>query len=520
MALGLTAAGLLAGCSTLKGAPDAVMNLVGPSTQSQVVGRYVDTTDVRQYYKLDAQRLNTQRLSYDGLSIPAGETRVNNLVDIPTLQVYLQGIVHRLAKAWPGEAPQFRVRLVDSYTFGPSADPYGNVFITLGTLENAGSEDEIAAMLGHEMSHVLLHHHDRMAAFQQQKDLMVKTATAVMLGTLAADTKVDRSSGNMKFISKDPKRTGGLISKTLIYTSLINSFSDNVWSTAWARTQEDQADLLGTDLMIRAGYAPRAASYSLQRLNDYQGKQAPLMTSFLDARQKAMKQSLEQFNINSFTQELSVLVNDGLTTSIQATTDYFKRAHMSALDRDEQLRHYMQREYRKERRTPVDTRSWVQVRASTPVKAALQGYWNAYQVTVALAQGDLKQADAYNHRALSSPVKDQPGVRRAAFNLHLAQGDKQQALKDLKSVKDWSLAGPDMYELMINYQLSQREPALALALISQAEQNLASQELFITEKVIANQQLKNEQQVQALLRQCEQYPVRKKSCEKLGPVKV
>jgi hypothetical protein len=271
--------------------------------------------------------------------------------------------------------------------------------------------------------------------------------------------------------------------------------------------------------MIRAGYAPRAASYSLQRLNDFQGKQKPLLGSFLSERKTAMQQSLEHFNLNSFTKELDVLINQGLTTSITATSEYFNRSHMSPMDRDEELRQYLQREYRQERRARVDTRSWPKVRDAAPVVAATQAYKDAYAATAALEQGKLSEADALNQRALSSPVKDQPGIRRTAFAVHIAQGKSAEALKDLESIKDWSLAGPSIYDLMIGYHLKRGDAQSALAMIDKAERNLGSEELFITEKLLANQQLKNAAQVQAVLSKCEQYPTRKESCKKLAPVK-
>lgn len=511
--------GLLSGCGTLKGAPDAVLNLVGPSTQSRLQGRYVDDAEVRQYYRLDAQRVSAQRLSYDGRSVPAGDTRQNNVVDIPMLQAYLQGIVNRLAKGWPGEAPPLQVRIVDSNIFGPSADAYGNVFVPLGMLESVESEDEIAAMLGHEISHVLLHHHDRMAAFKQQKDMVVGLATSVVVGSVVAGTGVDRSTGQMKFVSKDPLRTQNTISKTMIYGALINSFSENVWSTAWARTQEDQADLLGTDLMIRAGYAPRGASYSLERLNDYQGKQAPLLSSFLAERKSAMTESLTQLDLNRLTKELNAFVNGGLSTSLQAATGYFQRVHMSPLDRDAELRSYLQREYAQQRRARVDKRSWPKVRDAAPVAVALQAYRDANAVLVALAGNDLRAAEAANAKALASPVRDQPGIRRASFSLHLAQGRKQDAIKDLLAIKDWSLASPELYEFMVAYQLGQHEPSSALATIDKGERALGSQELFIMQKLQAHQQLKDTGQVESLLKQCEQYPSQRQSCQKLAPAK-
>ncbi|MGY4491853.1 M48 family metalloprotease [Pseudomonas sp. TE3610] len=519
VAAGLAAFTALNGCGTIKGAPDAVMNLVGPSTQSRLQQRYIETDEVHPFYKLDPQRVSTVRLSYDGRSIPADDIRESNVVDIPRLQTYLQGIVDKLVKGWPGEAPPLQVRIVDSNTFGPSADAYANVFVPLGMLENVESEDEIAAMLGHEISHVLLHHHDREAAFKQQQDMMVGLATSILLGSVVADTGVDRSTGQMKFVSKNPLRTQNTVGKTMIYTALINSFSENVWSTAWGRTQEDQADLLGTDLMIRAGYAPRGANYSLERLNDYQGKQAPLLSSFLDERKDAMKESLQALNVNRFSQELNVLINGGLNNGIKTATNYLQRAHMSPLSRDEELRKYLQREYPQQRRAHVDKRSWPKVRDAAPVASAMQAYRDANSVIVDLAKNDMRAAEAANAKALASAVRDQPGIRKASFTLHLAQGRKQEAMKDLQAIKDWSLASPEMYDYMITYHLAQRDPAAALATIDKGERTLGSQELFIAQKLQANLQLKDTGQVESLLKQCEQYPARRQTCKKLAPAK-
>ncbi|MGH8389258.1 MAG: M48 family metalloprotease [Pseudomonas sp.] len=515
--LALPLLAMLGGCQMLDGANKAALNLVGPSTQSRVQGHYLDQAEVREYYRLDPQQASQQRLSFDGRNVPASEIRQQNLVQIPELQVYLQGIVERLSKNWPGEAPKLQVRITDSYSFGPSADPFGTIFVPLGMLDNVKSEDEIAAMLGHEMSHVLLRHHDRRSALQKQKEIMTNLATAVVVAAAVADTGVDRNSGKLKLVSKDPIGTQKTIGNTVLYTGLVNSFSDNVWSTAWGRSQEDQADLLGTDLMIRAGYAPRAACISLQRLSDFQGKQDPLLGGFLTARQSALKESLQQFDLNQFSRELNIFINDGLSTTISATGQYFTRSHMSPIDRDEELRKYLQREYREQTRARMDRRSWPKVRDSANVRASLQGYKDAYAASAALEQKQPAQAQAFIARALASPVGNQPGVRRAAFTVHMDRGDSRAALADLKSISDWSLAGPSIYDLMISYHLKSNDPKAALSIIDKAERNLGSEELFITEKLLANRQLEADDQVRTVLRKCEQYPSRKQSCQKLVP---
>ncbi|RSC28261.1 M48 family metalloprotease [Pseudomonas parafulva] len=506
---------MLGGCNTLNGANDALQNLVGPSTQSRLDGRYVDHQDVRSYYRLDPQKTQQLRLSFDGRAIPADEIRQQNLVRIPALESYLQGIVNRLAKGWPGQAPNLQVRIVDSYAFGPSADPYGNLFVPLGMLDNVESEDEIAAMLGHEMSHVLLRHHDRRAAFQEQKQLLTNITTTVVIATVAKNTGRNKQTGAL--FSKDPAGTQKAIGNTVLYTSLANSFSDNVWSTAWGRTQEDQADLLGADLMIRAGYAPRASSVSLQRLEDFQGKQKPLLASFLQERQTAMTDSLKKLDLNRTTQELQTLLNQGLGTALNATGQYLTRSHMSPIQRDEELRQYLDREYQQQTQARVNRRTWPQVRDSATVQRSLQAYRDAYAATAALEQKKTREAEAFVSRALASPVGNQPGIRRAAFAVHSAQGNGRAALADLQGIQDWSLASPMVYDLIIGHHLRNRDPQAALGMIDKAEQNLGSEELFITEKLLASRQLKADDQVKQVLRKCEQYPSRKEGCRKLVP---
>src|SRR5690606_12017350 len=61
----------LPGCATLQGAPDAIINLAGKSTQSNFQGKYLEQEEVRRHFALDRQHGQNLRLSYDGRSLPA-----------------------------------------------------------------------------------------------------------------------------------------------------------------------------------------------------------------------------------------------------------------------------------------------------------------------------------------------------------------------------------------------------------------------------------------------------------------
>ncbi len=506
----------LNGCTTMQGAPDALINLAGRSTHEGFQGKYLAQQEVRSHFKLDPQHSRNLRLSYDGHNLPANETRQQNLVVIAPLQRYLQAIVDKLGKVWPGELPDLQVKVVDSYAFGPSADPYGNLFVPLGMLEGVESEDEIASMLAHEMSHVLLRHHDRRQAFDQQRQLLTNLASTAVVAAMVADMRLDRSASQFKLLSKDPQGTQKIIGDTVLYTALANTFSDNVWNTAWGRAQEDQADLLGTDLLVKAGYAPRAASHSLQRLDDFQGKQEPILASFIQARKGAMQQSLKRLDLNGFTQEINVFINQGLSTTVSAIGQHLTRSHMSAQRRDTDLRQYLQREYDEARYNRVDKRSWRRVRDNPTVRDSLEAYRNAYGANEALGKRNLADARVLAQRALRSPVANQPGIRRSLFNVHMAAGEKRQALTHLKAISDWSLAGPGVYELLVNYHLSDGNPSAALAAIEQAERHLGSEELFIVEKMLANKLKQDDDALRTLGEKCKQMPNRKDTCKKVA----
>ena len=52
-----------------------------------------------------------------------------------------------------------RVVILANPSFAAFSTPDGNVYISMGALQTLDSADEVAALLAHELSHVLLKHH-------------------------------------------------------------------------------------------------------------------------------------------------------------------------------------------------------------------------------------------------------------------------------------------------------------------------------------------------------------------------
>jgi predicted Zn-dependent protease len=115
--------------------------------------------------------------------------------------------------------------LIDSKEVNAFALPGGNVFMFTGLYDRMHSEDELAGVMGHELTHVRKEHWANMAAAQQKR----QAGLLVILGVTHA--------------SKGWQSVAGL--------------ADNLLTLKYSRGDEDQADSEGLKDMVAAGYNPR-----------------------------------------------------------------------------------------------------------------------------------------------------------------------------------------------------------------------------------------------------------------------
>jgi len=84
---------------------------------------------------------------------------------------YVDGVVRKILDQVPvGERPayfdQFKVTIVDAPVINAFAVPGGFVYVYTGILDTLRNEAELAAILGHEMTHVIHHHYRTLLAEQ------------------------------------------------------------------------------------------------------------------------------------------------------------------------------------------------------------------------------------------------------------------------------------------------------------------------------------------------------------------
>ena len=162
---------------------------------------------------------------------PSMEQQSGGLYRDPALEAYVASVGARLASASDRKGMPYRYRVLNSGILNAFALPGGHIYITRGLLTRLGSENELAAVLGHETGHV--------AARHGIKHMEFATGVGVLLDLGA------RAAAR----TEDPTNAQAGLKVARIVAGL--------GSLKYSRDDERQADHLGITYAERAGWDPR-----------------------------------------------------------------------------------------------------------------------------------------------------------------------------------------------------------------------------------------------------------------------
>jgi predicted Zn-dependent protease len=170
--------------------------------------------------------------------------------------------------------------VLDTDEVNAFAAPGGYVFITRGTLALMRDEATLAAVLGHEVGHIALHHHNETIKTQRKAAVtkgvggrILDIGSGFIPGAAGTATSIARSTGVFGFLGD------GLVDFAL---------------KGFSRAEEEQADVVGLKYATRAGYDPAGLRNFLKAVQD-SGSQ-PSTSKFFSTHPGAADRLKEQEN--------------------------------------------------------------------------------------------------------------------------------------------------------------------------------------------------------------------------------
>jgi len=238
---------VFAGCATVVEVGTTAAHQAGVITKQEK-----DHYDRRAQETESAVRPMTDREEYYvGRAVAATVLGQYRLYRDDRLNLYLNQVGQALALASdrPLTYGGYHFAVLDSDEVNALACPGGTILITRGMLDRARNEEELAAILAHEIAHV--NHKDGVNAIQRSR--WVQAATA-----LGADAARQLGQGQLDELASVFEGSVGDVVKTL----LVNGYS---------RADELAADQSAMIIMVRLGYDPNGLTDYLARLAQEQG---------------------------------------------------------------------------------------------------------------------------------------------------------------------------------------------------------------------------------------------------------
>jgi hypothetical protein len=169
------------------------------------------------------------------------------------VDAYLTNLGMRLVAKLPNRGVQYpwEFHCVNSKEINAFALPGGYLFVNRGAIEAADNEAQLAAVMAHELSHVVLRH----GTAQASKAQLMQGAAGIFGGIFGGTTSGALLSQGVAL------GAGGLLLR-------------------YSRSDETQADVLGTQTLYDAGYDPRAMAQFFEKLQaETKGKNPPQFLS-------------------------------------------------------------------------------------------------------------------------------------------------------------------------------------------------------------------------------------------------
>jgi predicted Zn-dependent protease len=231
--IGISVLATLAGCQTVQTTNSGVVGVDRPQTMSTLVSTEKFNRDAADAYRKALQEASKKgQLNQD----PAQVERVRRIANrlIPNTAAFRTD-----ARAWNWE-----MNVISSNEVNAWCMPGGKIAVYTGLLVRLKlTDDELAAVMGHEISHALREH-----SRERYSNAVTQGLFIDILGAVTGVSAVTQQAGQ--------------------------TFLDLTVNLPHSRADETEADRIGVELAARSGYDPHAAVSLWQKMAQLSGGQS------------------------------------------------------------------------------------------------------------------------------------------------------------------------------------------------------------------------------------------------------
>jgi predicted Zn-dependent protease len=164
--------------------------------------------------------------------------KIFKFVNNPEVERYIDRIGRRILTATGPQSFDYRFFVVEDSQLNAFAVPGGSIYVYTGLIERAKTTDELAGVLGHEITHIKGHHMARSSG-----------PDAISILSLLSMVALARTGSGAQ--------AAGMVGQAVAATRQL----------AYSRQLEMEADTLGTRYMAAAGYDPKGTIAFLKILD-------------------------------------------------------------------------------------------------------------------------------------------------------------------------------------------------------------------------------------------------------------
>ena len=168
---------------------------------------------------------------------PEVEKQMGGRIANEGLQNYIDSLGQRIARISHKPDLQYHFIAVEDKSVNALALPGGYVFVTKGMLEKLTTEAQLAAILAHELVHIVARH----ASAAMSREIGIE----ILLSAVISD-------------------------KTPTGVSTAAGLTRQILGLRYSRSDEREADLAGMDYLVAAGYNPYGMVETMQMLENQQ----------------------------------------------------------------------------------------------------------------------------------------------------------------------------------------------------------------------------------------------------------